>query len=140
MNRTHAFSSPFLLGFEGLEQVLDRVTKSAADGYPPYNIERFQPEADGSENFRITLAVAGFSASTLEITVEDRQLHVRGKQSENEPRDFLHKGIAARHFARAFVLADGMDVVGATLQNGLLAIDLVKSAPERVVHRIEIRE
>jgi HSP20 family molecular chaperone IbpA len=140
MSRLPLFSSPFLLGFDGLEQVLDRVTKSATDGYPPYNIERFQPASDGSERFRITLALAGFSTEELEITVEDRQLHVRGKQTETEPRDFLHKGIAARHFARTFLLADGMEVGDAKLQNGLLAIDLLKSAPDRVIRRIQISE
>jgi HSP20 family molecular chaperone IbpA len=140
MSRMPIFSSPFLLGFEGLEQVLDRVTKTSGDGYPPYNIERFPAAPDGSEKFRITLAVAGFAREELDIAVEDRQLHVRGKQNDSGQRDFLHKGIANRHFARAFVLADGMDVTVARLENGLLAIDLVKSPPDRVVRRIEISE
>ena len=140
MSRVSMFSSPFLLGFDDLERGLDRVSKAAADGYPPYNIEREPPEADGSERIRITLAVAGFARDNLDITIEDKQLNIRGKQKDDEEREFLHRGIAARQFSRSFVLADGMDVIGARLGNGLLEVNLRKSAPERVVRRIEISE
>jgi HSP20 family molecular chaperone IbpA len=134
------FSSPLLLGFDALEQMLDRTAKSATDGYPPYNIERAEPAPDGAENYRISLAVAGFTKASLEITLEDRQLVVRGKQADDRDRTYMHRGIATRQFTRSFLLADGMEVTGASLANGLLAIDLRKSAPDRVVRRIEIGE
>ncbi len=140
MTRLQVFSSPLLLGFEAVEQLLDRATKATHDGYPPYNVERSDSLADGSEDYRITIAVAGFARADLEITVEDRQLTVRGRQLDDKERDFLHRGIAGRHFSRTFLLADSMIVREARLENGLLAIDLRKSAPDRVVRRIDIRE
>lgn len=125
---------PFLLGFEQLDRLVERTAKSGNDGYPPYNIEQ-----SGDRSFRITLAVAGFADADLSITVEDRQLVIRGKQTEDGPeRVFLHRGIAARQFQRSFVLADAVEVVGATLENGLLHVDLVQAAPETVVQTIQI--
>lgn len=134
MNRNTAFGSPFLLGFEHLEQLLERTAKSAGDAYPPYNIEDA-----GGDRLRIVLAVAGFSREDLNITVEDNQLVVRGKQNESGDRTFLHRGIAARQFQRVFVLAEGMEVTGAELQNGLLAIDLARPRPDKAVRTIEIK-
>ena len=132
------FSSPFLVGFDEIERVLDRVAKSAGDGYPPYNIERVAA-ADGSgELLRITLAVAGFRREELDVTLEENQLTIRGRQSEDKARTYLHRGIAARQFQRTFVLAEGMEVKGAELRDGLLSIELVRPEPERVVRRIEI--
>jgi HSP20 family molecular chaperone IbpA len=128
------FSSPFLLGFEHLEQLLERTAKSAGDAYPPYNIEDA-----GGDRLRIVLAVAGFSRDDLNITVEDNQLVVRGKQNESIDRTFLHRGIAARQFQRVFVLAEGIEVTGAELQNGLLAIDLSRPRQETTVRTIEIK-
>lgn len=127
-------SHPFLLGFEQLERLVERTAKSAGEGYPPFNIERV------SENdYRITLAVAGFRESDLAITVEDRQLVIRGRQDEtDEGRVFLHRGIAARQFQRSFVLADGVEVAGAGLENGLLHVDLRRAVPETVVQTIHI--
>jgi HSP20 family molecular chaperone IbpA len=125
---------PFLLGFEQLERLVERTAKSAGDGYPPYNIERL-----GENDYRITLAVAGFREADLHITVEDRQLVVRGRQDESEDeRIFLHRGIAARQFQRSFVLAEGVEVAGARLENGLLHVDLRRSVPEPVVQTIRI--
>ncbi|MGI9412474.1 MAG: Hsp20 family protein, partial [Hyphomicrobiales bacterium] len=130
-------SSPYLLGFEDIERMLDNAAKTAGDGYPPYNIERIV-ESDGSENLRIVLAVAGFSADDLEITVEDNQVTIHGKQSDDNSRTYLHRGIAARQFHRSFVLAEGMEVTGATLENGLLAVELLRRAPEKIVRTVEI--
>jgi len=135
MSRVPTFSSPLLLGFETIEKSLERITKNA-DGYPPYNIERLV--RDGKEVLRITLAVAGFSIDDLDIATEDSQLVIRGRQAEEEPREFLHRGIAARQFQKAFVLADGMRVLGADLKNGLLSIDLDRPQPEKLVKKIEI--
>ena len=137
MSRVPSLSSPFLLGFDEIERALDRVAKSAADGYPPYNIERLPREGDLPERLRITLAVAGFTREALEVTLEESQLVIRGRQAEGE-REFLHRGIAARAFQRAFLLADGMEVLGADLRNGLLTIELARPDPQRVVRRIEI--
>lgn len=127
---------PFLLGFEQLERLVERTAKTGNDGYPPYNIEQ------ASENaYRITLAVAGFSMSDLAITVEDNALVIRGRQvDDSEGRVFLHRGIAARQFQRSFVLADGVDVGEAIMENGLLHVDLNRSVPERVVQTITIRK
>ena len=138
MTRVPALSSPLLLGFDQIERLLDRAGKTGGDGYPPYNIERLAPAGGCAELLRITLAVAGFSPSDLEITVEDRQLLVRGKQQDETPRTYLYRGIAARQFQRTFVLADGIELRGADLTNGLLSIDLVRSEPERQVRRIVI--
>lgn len=134
MTRNAMFSSPFLLGFEHLERLLERTAKSAGDGYPPYNIEQ-----TGADRLRITLAVAGFSPGELSVTVEDKQLLIRGKQSEPADKEFLHRGIAARQFQRAFVLADGIDVTGATLENGLLSVELSRPKAESVVRTIAIK-
>jgi HSP20 family molecular chaperone IbpA len=137
MSRVPSLSSPFLLGFDEIERALDRVTK-AADGYPPYNIERVAPDEENPERLRITLAVAGFGREQLDITVEENQLVIRGKQQDDKSRQFLHRGIAARQFQRTFVLADGMDVLGADLKNGLLSIDLARPEPQRTVRTIGI--
>ncbi len=138
MSRVPSLSSPFLLGFDQLERVLDRVTKGA-EGYPPYNIERIAAAANTPDRLRITLAVAGFTRDQLEVTVEENQLLIRGRQQdEADGRDFIHRGIAARQFQRVFVLADGMEVMGADLKNGLLSVDLARPEPERIVRRIDI--
>ena len=133
MSRLSLFNSPLLLGFDHFERALDRVSKISSDGYPPYNIEQL-----GEDSLRITLAVAGFRMSDLAITVEDNQLVVRGKQTEEGERIYLHRGIAARQFQRSFVLAEGIEVSGAWLDNGLLNIDLVRPAVEARVRTIEI--
>ena len=138
MSRQSPFGHPFLLGFDEIEQALDRVSKAASDGYPPYNIERLPRTERDPERLRITLAVAGFTQDQLEITVEESQLLIRGRQGEDKSRQFLHRGIAARQFQRAFLLADGMEVLGADLSNGLLSIDLARPDPERIVRKIEI--
>ncbi len=142
MTRMTTLNSPFLLGFDDIERALDRVTRSASDGYPPYNIERLRDQDGGSDGkgdrLRITLAVAGFAEADLELTLEDSELVVRGRQSEDGEREFLHRGIAARQFQRVFVLADGMQVIAAELKNGLLAIDLDRPTPERLVRKINI--
>jgi HSP20 family molecular chaperone IbpA len=128
-------SHPFLLGFDQLERLVERTAKSGNDGYPPYNIEQ-----RGENAYRITLAVAGFAEDDLAITVEDRQLLVRGRQADDtDGRVFLHRGIAARQFQRSFVLADGVEVAGAGLENGLLHIDLKRAVPDTVVQTIKIR-
>ena len=137
MSRVPSLSSPFLLGFDEIERALDRVTK-AADGYPPYNVERLPRDERHPERLRITLAVAGFARDELEITVEENQLVIRGRQSDDKQREYLYRGIAARHFQRSFVLADGMDVLGADLNHGLLSIDLARPEPERQVRTIAI--
>ena len=139
MSRVPSLSSPFLLGFDEIERALDRVTKGA-DGYPPYNIERLARDADHPERLRITLAVAGFTSDQLDVTVEENQLVIRGRQQDDKARQYLHRGIAARQFQRTFVLADGMDVLGADLKNGLLSIDLARPEPERVVRTIAIKQ
>lgn len=138
MSRIAMLSSPLLLGFEDIERLIDRAAKSSTDGYPPYNIERIAGDAGRAESLRITLAVAGFSRGDLEITLEDNQLAVRGKQHEDKSREYLYRGIAARQFSRTFVLADGIEVKSADLTNGLLCIDLVRHEPERLVRKIEI--
>jgi HSP20 family molecular chaperone IbpA len=139
MSRVPSLSSPFLIGFDQIERALDRVTKTA-DGYPPYNIERLAPDATAPERLRITLAVAGFTLDQLEVTVEEKELVIRGRQQDDKSRQYLHRGIAARQFQRTFVLADGMRVMGADLKNGLLSIDLVRPEPARVVRSVQITE
>ncbi|MEY1556758.1 Hsp20 family protein [Yoonia sp. R2331] len=127
---------PFLLGFEQLERLVERTAKTGNEGYPPYNIEQ-----TSDRSYRITLAVAGFAEDDLAITVEDSSLVVRGKQQEDtEGRVFLHRGIAARQFQRSFVLADGVDVGEAAMENGLLHIDLNRSEPDRVIQTIQIKK
>jgi HSP20 family molecular chaperone IbpA len=139
MTRISAFSSPFLLGFDEIERALDRVSKGAGSGYPPYNIERLARTNDHPETLRITLAVAGFCGDDLEVSVEDRELTIRGRQNEDGTRDYLHRGIAARQFVKTFVLADGIEVSGADLADGLLSIDLTRPEGERVSRRIDIK-
>lgn len=134
MSSTRMFTSPLFLGFDHLEQMLERAAKSPSDGYPPYNIEQTSPNG-----LRITLAVAGFTMSDLQITQEDNQLVIRGRQTDDaQGRVYLHRGIAARQFQRAFVLAEGIEVKGAWLDNGLLHIDLARPQPEIRVRTIEI--
>ncbi|HKK37689.1 MAG TPA: Hsp20 family protein [Paracoccaceae bacterium] len=134
MSRMTFASHPFLLGFEQLDRLVERTAKSSSDGYPPYNIEQ---RGDGA--YRITLAVAGFREEDLSVTVEDRQLVIRGRQSEDEAeRVFLHRGIAARQFQKSFVLAEGMECESASLGNGLLHVDLRRRAPESVVQTVKI--
>ena len=139
MTRVTTLSSPFLLGFDEIERILDRVTKGS-DGYPPYNIERVARDSQDPERLRITLAVAGFTRDQLDVTVEENQLVIRGRQQDDKSRQYLHRGIAARQFQRTFVLADGMEVMGADLRNGLLSIDLVRPQPERIVKTIAIKD
>jgi HSP20 family molecular chaperone IbpA len=138
MARIPAFSSPLLLGFDEIERALDRLSKGASDGYPPYNIERLAKTAEQPETLRITLAVAGFSRDELDIVVEENELIIRGKQEDDGHREYLHRGIAARQFQKTFVLAEGIEVLGADLKDGLLSIDLARPEAERVQRRIEI--
>ncbi len=138
MSRVSYFNSPFLLGFDELERLLDRATKTSGEGYPPYNIERIPGGDEPGEMLQITLAVAGFSQDELEITVEENQLFIRGRQNDDTERSYLHRGIAARQFQRAFVLADGIEIKDAQLANGLLSIRLFRPEPERIVRKIEI--
>ena len=147
MTRMSHLTSPLFLGFEEMERLIDRVGKGG-DGYPPYNIERIaagggegngQRGADAApELLRITLAVAGFKPHQIEITVEENQLNIRGRQEDDKARQYIHRGIATRQFSRTFVLADGIEVRAAELNDGLLSIDLVRRQPERAVRRIEI--
>jgi len=138
MSRLSLLSNPLLLGFDEIERLIDRATKGGGDGYPPYNVERIKAQNGTGEVLRITLAVAGFTRDQLEVTLEDSQLTVRGKQQEGKAREFLYRGIAARQFSRTFVLAEGIEVKSADLANGLLAIDLQRHEPERSVRMIEI--
>lgn len=136
MSKLTLGSYPHMLGFEQLERLLERSAKSGNEGYPPYNIEQ-----TSDYSYRITLAVAGFAEEDLQITVEDRQLVIRGRQrDDSEGRVFLHRGIAGRQFQRMFVLADGVDVGEALMENGLLHIDLSQSRPETIVQTINIRK
>ena len=135
MARMTAFNSPLLLGFDHLEQMLDRATRTSAEGYPPYNIEQ-----TGDNGLRITLAVAGFSMDDLSVTIEDNQLIIRGRQAEEQGHVYIHRGIAARQFQRSFVLAEGIEVMGADLNNGLLHIDLERMVPEPEVRTIPISQ
>ena len=136
MSRLPVFDSPLLLGFDHFERVIDRVAKSSAEGYPPYNIEQINEEA-----LRITIAVAGFSMNDLEVTTEDNQLVIRGRNTvEDKERVYLHRGIAARQFQRSFVLAEGIEVVTARLEDGLLHIDLTRPIPEPEVRKIKIEK
>lgn len=137
MTRMTPFSSPLLLGFESMEKTLERLAKSG-DSYPPYNIERVSGTDGKGERLRIVLAVAGFAEADLDISTAENQLIIRGKQSEEGEREYLHRGIAARQFQRAFVLADGIRVIGAELKNGLLTIELDRPEPERLVQKINI--
>lgn len=127
-----------MLGFDELERVLDRVARASGDGYPPYNIERRKADAQRPESILITLAVAGFSPAEIEVVVEGRQLAVRGRQAEDGNRVFLHRGIAARQFQRSFALAEGIEVAGASLDDGLLCVRLVRHEPQRAVRKIDV--
>ncbi|MCB1481080.1 MAG: Hsp20 family protein [Rhodobiaceae bacterium] len=138
MSRISGLNSPFLLGFDDIERLLERINRNPSTGYPPYNIERVAAHAEQPECLRIVLAVAGFAAEDLDVTVEESQLTIRGRQSEPGRRDYLHQGIAARQFQRSFVLADGMEVTGAELENGLLAVTLTQPQPKREARRIKI--
>jgi HSP20 family molecular chaperone IbpA len=138
MSRQSPFGHPFLLGFDEIEQALDRVVKSAGDGYPPYNIERLARNQHAPERLRITLAVAGFGREQLDVTLEESQLVIRGRQTDDKARQYIHRGIAARQFQRTFLLAEGMEVLGADLSDGLLSIDLARPEPERTVRKIDI--
>jgi HSP20 family molecular chaperone IbpA len=139
MSRVSVFSSPLLLGFDQLEHLLDQASK-AGDGYPPYNIERAAPSPDGVERWLITLAVAGFDAASLDVTIEGKQLSIKGKAKDDGKREFMHRGIAGRSFQRSFVLADGMDVTSADLKNGLLQISLLRPPPSRAIKTIPVTE
>ncbi len=132
--RVALFDSPLFLGFDHFERTFDRLKKSGGEGYPPYNIEQI-----GETGLRITLAVAGFTMDELDVEIEQNQLTVRGKQVEDESRIFLHRGIAARQFQRSFVLADGIEILGATLDNGLLHVDMQRITPESTARKIDIR-
>jgi len=134
MTRVSLFSSPLLLGFDHVERMIERAAKAGTDGYPPYNIEQI-----GADGLRITLAIAGFTASDLSIMVEDNHLVIRGKQADDKDRVYLHRGIAARQFQRSFVVADGIDVIGAELGNGLLHVDLQRPKPDVQVRSIAIK-
>lgn len=134
MSRLSLFDSPLLLGFDHFERTLDRVSKASSDGYPPYNVEQI-----GESHLRITLAVAGFSGEELQVLVEDSQLVIRGRQVDDKDRVFLHRGIAARQFQRSFVLAEGIEVVDARLENGLLHIDLEQPIVEPKVRQVAIK-
>lgn len=136
---TRLGTNPLLLGFEDIERMLDRIGKTSGDGYPPYNIERIAAAEEG-ERILIVLAVAGFTRDQLEVTLENNELTIHGEQKPDEPRDFLHRGIAARQFRRSFVLADGLTVLSAELDNGLLTVELMRPEPNRRVKRIEIKE
>ncbi len=136
MSRVSMFSAPFLLGFDAYEERIDRLSR-AADGYPPYNIER-TVEADGSEAFLISIAVAGFALGELDIVQEDNQLLVRGKQKDDPSRQYLHRGIAARQFQRSFLLADGVEVKKALLEHGMLIISVIRPKATKLSRRIEI--
>jgi len=137
MSRVSLFSAPFLLGFDAYEERIDQLSR-AADGYPPYNIER-TVENDGSETFLISIAVAGFAQTELEVTQEDRQLFVRGRQKDDPGRQYLHRGIAARQFQRVFLLADGVEVKEAVVDHGMLVISVIRPPAERRSRKIEIR-
>jgi HSP20 family molecular chaperone IbpA len=134
MSRLSGFNSPLLLGFDHFERILDQASKTSAEGYPPYNIEQCS-----KNELRITIAVAGFSMGDLNVTTEDNQLVVRGRHSEDErERVYLHRGIAARQFQRSFVLAEGIEIKGASMDNGLLHVELVRHVPEPEIHNIKI--
>lgn len=131
--RLTLFDSPMFLGFDEIEKTFDRLRKSGGEGYPPYNIEQI-----GEDGLRITLAVAGFTMDDLDVEVENNQLTIRGKQADDDERLYLHRGIAARQFQRSFVLAEGIEIQGASLDNGLLHIELLRVIPESTARKIEI--
>lgn len=133
MARLSLFNSPLLLGFEPFEETLERITKASADGYPPYNVVQLE-----QDRLRITLAIAGFAAEDLEVQIQDNQLTIRGQRSEDETAVYLHRGIAARQFQRSFVLAEGIEVTGASMDKGMLHLDLQRPLNKPRVRKIEI--
>ena len=135
MSRLSLFNSPLLLGFDHFERTLDRIAKSGAEGYPPYNVEQV-----GEDRLRITLAVAGFGLEDLEVQIEDNQLTIKGRQTDDPSRVYLYRGIAARQFQRSFVLAEGIEVVGAALDNGLLSVELQRPKVVSQVRTVPIRK
>ena len=137
MSRITAFTNPLMLGFEEMERMVEKITRTSGEGYPPYNIEKI--EHDGALSLRITLAVAGFSRDDLEIEVENNQLEISGRQISDPHKEYLHRGIAARQFQKKFILADGIEIIGAELENGLLSIDLTRPEPRPVAKRIKIK-
>ncbi len=137
MSRMTPFSNPLMLGFDTMEKTLERIAKGS-DGYPPYNIERVSNGDEQGLRLRITLAVAGFSQGELDVSIQENQLVIHGQQIETQERDYLYRGIAARQFQRSFVLADGMQVLSARLENGLLSIDLAKPEPQKKIKKIDI--
>lgn len=137
MTRLNSLSSPLLLGFDEIERTLERITRSG-DGYPPYNVERIAAANDEPDRLRITLAVAGFTAEQLGVTLEEGKLVIRGRQNDDGQRVYLHRGIAARQFQRVFVLAEGMEVLSADLSHGLLTVDLIRPQTEPAVRKIDI--
>lgn len=138
MSQMPNLNSPYLLGFDDIERLLERISRAPQNGYPPYNIERIPARDDTPEALRIVLAVAGFAADDLDVTIADAQLTIRGRQSEACSHDYLHRGIAGRQFQRSFVLAEGMEVTSAELENGLLTISLTRPQPQRAARRIKI--
>jgi HSP20 family molecular chaperone IbpA len=138
MNRVALPPNPLLLGFEELDRLIERTTKAAGEGYPPYNIERVTRGDGAGVDLRITLAVAGFTRGQLDVQLENNELTIRGRQSDETPRDFIYRGIAARQFCRTFILADGLEVTSADLNNGLLEVNLVRLEPSRRVKTIAI--
>jgi len=139
MPEISVFASPFLLGFDEIERSLSRISKSANDGYPPYNVERTNATDQRGDFITLIFAVAGFSPEELEVSVDQNHLYVRGCQNDDEARKYLHRGIAARQFLRSFVLAQGMDVTAAVLQDGLLSVMLARPEPKSTIRRIEIK-
>ena len=141
MTRLTLPTHPMMLGFDELERLIERTAKSSGDGFPPYNIERLEKTDLGAQEvLRITVAVAGFDRNHLEIQLEDKQLTVRGKRGDELPRNYIHRGIATRQFSRTFVLADGLEVQSAELNNGLFTIDLIRLLPSRMVRNIVISD
>ena len=136
MSRMSVFNSPFLLGFEQFERTIDRISKLSTDSYPPYNIEQISQSL-----LRITIAVAGFDKKDLEINLEGNQLQIKGSRSENDnDRIFIHRGIATRQFQRNFILAEGIEVEGASMENGLLSVDLSQPLASEESKKIEIKD
>ena len=137
MTRITSLTSPLLLGFEEIERMVEKITRTSGDGYPPYNIEKF--ESNGALKLRITLAVAGFGENDLDVSIENNQLTIQGRQVNDPDREFLHRGIAARQFQKTFILANGIEIEACELQNGLLSIDLMRPEPRSTARQIKIK-
>jgi HSP20 family molecular chaperone IbpA len=137
MTRITSLTSPLLLGFEEIERMVEKIARTSGDGYPPYNIEKI--ETDGALKLRITLAVAGFSDNDLDVSIENNQLSIQGRQENDPDREYLHRGIAARQFQKTFILANGIEIESAELHNGLLSIDLIRPEPKSAARQIKIR-